>query len=118
MRDLDVVFPTLARSAFRRKFRLQGAELAYLEEHGLDTVLTHARDLLTKRIVPPARDRDGKQTPYRGHPVFVAQHATATCCRACLEKWHGIPRGREMNGEELDHAVSAIERWLRAAPRS
>ncbi len=24
---------------------------------------------------------DGKQTPFRGHPVFTAQHATATCCR-------------------------------------
>jgi hypothetical protein len=44
--------------------------------------------------------------------VFVAQHATATCCRSCLAKWHGIPAGHELTDEEQAHVVSAIERWL------
>jgi hypothetical protein len=113
MRDLDDVFPALARSPFRAKFHLRGAELAYLEQKGLDTVLTHARDLLLKRLAPAHPEKDGRQTPFRGHPVFIAQHATATCCRGCLEKWHGIRRGEAMTDAELDHAVSAIGRWLR-----
>jgi hypothetical protein len=48
----------------------------------------------------------------RGHPVFVAQHATATCCRSCLAKWHAIPVGRQLSDDEQAHVVSAIERWL------
>ena len=61
---------------------------------------------------PPRPDKDGKQTPYRGHPVFVAQHATATCCRTCLQRWHGIPKGRELTAEEQAYAVDVICRWI------
>ena len=113
MRDLDDVFPALARSAFRSRFHLGSAEREYLRKKGLPTVLDHAVDLLTKRLGPAAPAKDGKQTPYKGHPVFVAQHATATCCRGCLAKWHDIPKGRELTDAEIAHAVSAIERWLR-----
>jgi hypothetical protein len=48
----------------------------------------------------------------RNHPVFVAQHATATCCRTCLERWHGIPNGRQLTGDELSYAVELIGRWI------
>src|SRR5215210_2648641 len=103
MRPLDDVFAALARSAFRRRFRLQSRERDYLHTRGLDTVTAHARDFVARRLAPASPAKDGKQTPYRGHPVFVAQHATATCCRGCLEKYHGIPRGRELSAEEQAH---------------
>jgi predicted Fe-S protein YdhL (DUF1289 family) len=114
VRDLDEVFRGLERSAFRRKFRLDTRDRAYLKSRGLKQVLAHGRQLLTDRLAPAAPRNDGRQTPYRGHPVFVAQHATATCCRGCLEKWHEIPKGRELTDEEQAHALAAIERWLRA----
>ena len=112
MRDLDSVFPKLAESPFRSRFKLNAKDRAYLKERGIDTVREHARDFVAKRLAPAAPANDGRQTPWRGHPVFVAQHATATCCRSCLAKWHGIPAGRELGREEQEHAVSAIERWL------
>ena len=113
MRPLDDVFSALARSAFRRRFRLQEREREYLRTRGLDVVTAHAQDFVARRLAPASPANDGKQTPYRGHPVFVAQHATATCCRGCLEKWHGIPRGRELTAEEQAHVVAALARWLR-----
>jgi hypothetical protein len=113
MRDLDLVFPKLAASPFRAKIRLGPKDRAYLASRGMGTVLEHARDFVGKRLVPAEPLNDGKQTPWRGHPVFVAQHATGTCCRSCLAKWHGIPAGRELSAEEQAHVVSAIERWLR-----
>lgn len=113
MRDLDDLFRALARSAFRARFRLGPADRAYLAAKGLPTVLVHARDFVDRRLAPADPARDGKQTPFRGHPAFVAQHATATCCRGCLEKWHGIPRGRALTEAERTHVVAAIERWLR-----
>lgn len=113
VRDLDDVFSALTRSEFRQRFRLSSKEKAYLEDKGLPTVLNHARDFIAKRLAPAAPQNDGRQTPWKGHPVFVAQHATGTCCRGCLAKWHHIGKGRELTPEEQAHVVSSIERWLR-----
>ncbi|MFI5377736.1 MAG: DUF4186 domain-containing protein [Tepidisphaerales bacterium] len=113
MRDLDDLFSALARSRFRSRFALRGADLAYFKRTGLPAILEHARRFIDERLAPANPTNDGKQTPMRGHPVFLAQHATATCCRGCLAKWHGIPSGRELTAEERDYVVRAIERWLR-----
>jgi len=114
MRDLDTVFAALSRSNFRMGFRLGTREEAYLREHGMTEVIGHARELITRRLAPEQLPNDGKQTPFRGHPVFIAQHATATCCRSCLAKWHGIEAGKKLDDGERDHVVQAIERWLKA----
>jgi hypothetical protein len=87
--------------------------LRYLESKGLDAVLGHAADLVSKRLGAANPANDGKQTPFKGHPVFVAQHATATCCRNCLPKWHGIAKGRPLGPAELTHVTAVIGRWLR-----
>lgn len=116
VRNLDDVFAALERSAFRRRFRLGPREQAYLRDKGLPVVLSHAADFVGQRLAPAQPRNDGKQTPMRGHPVFIAQHATATCCRGCLAKWHGIPAGRELDAQQQAHAVAAIERWLRGQP--
>lgn len=112
MNELDEVFRRLAASRFRRRFRLQGRELAYLQTWGLPHVMKQAADLIRKRVAPEVVPNDGRQTPWRNHPVFVAQHATATCCRGCLEKTHGIAKGHALTDEELQHVLAAIERWL------
>jgi hypothetical protein len=112
VRDLDDVFSALTRSPFRQRFRLGPKEKAYLADKGLSTVLTHAGDFVAQRLAPAEPRNDGKQTPFKGHPVFLAQHATATCCRGCLAKWHGIEKGRTLTADEQAQVVSAIERWL------
>jgi hypothetical protein len=88
--------------------------LRYLESKGLDAVLGHAYDIVCRRLGAANPANDGKQTPFKGHPVFVAQHATATCCRGCLAKWHGIAKGRPLRPAELKHVTAVIERWLRS----
>ncbi|HEY0142015.1 MAG TPA: DUF4186 domain-containing protein [Thermoanaerobaculia bacterium] len=112
MNDLDEVFRRLAASSFRRKFRLEGRERAYLQTWGLPHVMKQAADIIRRRVAPEVIPNDGRQTPWRNHPVFVAQHATATCCRGCLEKNYGIARGHALTDEELRHVLAAIERWL------
>ena len=112
MRDVDELFTALAKSAFRRKFQLQGKDLEYLHNKGLTTVLSHANDFITKRLAPAFPEKDGKQTPFRGHPVFVAQHATACCCRGCLEKWHRIPNGRSLSVNEQAYIINVLKYWL------
>jgi hypothetical protein len=118
LRALDDAFAALKRSPFRQRFKLGARERAYLDDKGLPVVLAHAADFIARRIAPAEPRNDGKQTPMRGHPVFIAQHATATCCRGCLAKWHRIPKGRELTADEQAHAVAAIRRWLEAAQQS
>ncbi len=112
MRDLNDLFDALAESAFRRAFSLGVKEREYLRTKGIPVIVEHAHDFIGRRLAPADPPNDGKQTPFRGHPVFVAQHATATCCRGCLERWHRIPTGRELTVTERDHVVTAIRRWL------
>src|SRR5258706_15659378 len=100
MRDVDELFEALAKSKFRRRFRLSSKELAYARDKGFEVILEHARDFIRDRLAPAVIANDGKQTPMRNHPVFVAQHATATCCRGCLAKWHRVPAGGGVAGGE------------------
>jgi predicted Fe-S protein YdhL (DUF1289 family) len=116
MRSLDEVFRALSRSPFRRRFRLGRTERAYLEKRSQDEIAEHARRMIQDRLAPAHPKNDGKQTPMRGHPVFIAQHATATCCRGCLAKWHGIAAGRALTDAEQAHAVAAIQQWISAQP--
>lgn len=112
MRDMDEVFTSLNQSNFRRRFRLRGKELEYLQRKGLPVVMEHAAEFIEKRLAPAHPANDGKQTPMRHHPAFVAQHATATCCRSCLEKWHGIAKGQELSADEIRYVLALLERWL------
>ncbi|MBM3350313.1 MAG: DUF4186 domain-containing protein [Betaproteobacteria bacterium] len=112
MRDLDALFKALAQSAFRTKFRLSAKEKAYLQLKGMSLILDHAEDFVQERLAPAVIVNDGMQTPMRGHPVFVAQHATACCCRGCLQQWHHIPSGRKLSQSEQAYVVVVIERWL------
>ena len=111
--DLDEIFGRLAKSEFRSTMKLREAELRYLEDKGLGEVEQHAYDFVTKRLASAHPENDGKQTPMRNHPVFVAQHATATCCRKCLKKWHNIETGKELSVEQISYIVSVIMRWIR-----
>ncbi len=112
MTDLDERIERIGRQRFRATFRLAGRDRGLAELRGPARVRAHARELIAKRLAPAEPYKDGRQTPYRGHPVFVAQHATATCCRSCLEKNHGIPKGRELTAEEQDYVVDVICRWI------
>jgi hypothetical protein len=112
VRPIDDVFEELGRTEFRRRFTLQGRELAYLERKGLNTVLSEGERFLSERIASAEPRNDGRQTPWRNHPIFVAQHATGTCCRGCLDKLHGIPKGHELSAAERAHVVAVWRRWL------
>ena len=108
------LFARLAQSKFRSSFHLKANDRAYVREKGMETIRSHACDFIRTRLAPARPENDGKQTPMRGHPVFLAQHATATCCRGCLEKWYRIPQGRELTEEEQRYLVDeVILKWIK-----
>ena len=103
----------LAKSRFRAGFRLDAKDAAYIQKTGWEKIESHAQDFITKRLAPALPENDGKQTPYRGHPVFKAQHASATCCRGCLEKWYGISKGRALTDSQIQQIQKVILDWLK-----
>lgn len=109
----DKLFEALAKSTFRSRFKLKDKDKDYISQKGIDTIKLHARDFIAKRIAPAEIPNDGKQTPMRGHPVFIAQHATATCCRGCIEKWHKFKKGVELNQKQQEYLVEVIMEWIK-----
>lgn len=98
----------LDKSKFRSRFKLDAKDRAYIEKTGMEKIRAHAYDFIRDRLAPADPKNDGKQTPFKGHPVFKAQHATATCCRSCLEKWHSIPKGKALMPEQVDSIVTNV----------
>lgn len=112
MQTIDQAFAKLNKSKFRSKFHLSGADKAYIEEKGMDTIRRHAEGFVLCRLSPAVIENDGKQTPTSGHPVFKTQHATATCCRGCLNKWYGVPKGVQLTEDQQRRIVNLIMIWI------
>jgi hypothetical protein len=110
--NIDERSDAIGRHPFRARFHLRGRQRAIVQLRGMSAIRAHADELVARRVAPAQSHRDGRQTPYRGHPVFVARHATATCCRTCLERWHGIAKGHALGQHERAHAVDVICRWI------
>ena len=109
----EVLLEELAKSKFRASFKLPKYLMKYIDDKGLEAIEEHARDFINKRLKPAEIPNDGRQTPMKNHPVFIAQHATATCCRGCLMKWYGIPKGRELTAKETAAIVRLIMTWVK-----
>lgn len=112
MNSYNDILNKLSKSKFRSSFHLKIKDFEYIKNKGIDMVRKHAYDFINSRLAPSYIPNDGKQTPMRGHPVFIAQHATATCCRSCLYKWHHISKNKELNQREKDYIVEVIMMWI------
>ena len=113
MQTKEEALEKLSRSSFRARFHLTRRDRDYIAAKGLETIEDHARDFVRQRLAPAVIDNDGRQTPMRGHPVFLAQHACACCCRGCLAKWYKVPHGRPLTEEEQRRIVRLLMAWIR-----
>lgn len=73
--NIDDVLNRLSNSKFRSNFKLKENDKIYINDKGIDKIESHAHDFILKRLSPKIIINDGKQTPMKGHPVFIAQHA-------------------------------------------
>lgn len=103
----------LSHSKFRNSFHLKEKDKLYIQDKGIDIIESHAYDFIKTRLAPKVIPNDGSQTPMKGHPVFIAQHATGTCCRGCLYKWHKIEMNKELNDKEISFVVRLIMEWMK-----
>ncbi len=104
---------SLSKSKFRSSFHLCKYMIDYINKVGLKKIEEDAKYFIQNRISDTSKIIDGRQTPMKNHPVFIAQHATATCCRNCLYKWHHIPKNRLLTEHEIDFCVTLIMTWIK-----
>ena len=115
MRKIDIInskLDDLSKSKFRSSFKLKDNDKKYILDKGMDKIIEHAYSFINERLSFDKTENDGKQTPMRGHPVFIAQHATGTCCRGCLYKWHNIEKNKKLSNNEINYIVSIIIAWI------
>lgn len=110
--NYEYILDRLSKSKFRGSFKLKEKDISYIKEKSIDKIKEHTYDFISKRLAPKNIPNDGKQTPMRGHPAFIAQHATATCCRGCLYKWHKIRQNKTLNDKEIEYIVNLIMLWI------
>lgn len=113
MKQTEEILYALSKSHFRSSFHLKEKDKEYIKQKGIDKIENHAYEFLRKRLAPAYIPNDGKQTPMRGHPVFIAQHATSTCCRNCLYKWYRILKGRDLTEKEITLLITVIMAWIK-----
>lgn len=109
---IDKKLDALSKSKFRSSFKLRKKELEYMSSKSDEEILEHAFKFIEERLKVTGLN-DGKQTPMRGHPVFIAQHATGTCCRGCLYKWHHISKDKVIEDREIKFIVALIMEWIK-----
>ena len=112
MQSIEEALDKLAHSRFRSSFHLNQKQKEYIAEKGMDVIESHACDFVEKRLAPSRIENDGKQTPMKGHPVFIAQHATACCCRGCLYKWYRVERNVALTPVQQQKIVKLIMAWI------
>ena len=112
MEDINNKLYSLSKSKFRSSFHLRKYMIDYINEKGMDVIKSHTVDFIKEKLQPANPKNDGKQTPMKGHPTFIAMHACGCCCRGCLKKWHHIEKGRELTKDECNYIYKLLITWI------
>ena len=113
--DVEYTFAALKHEMIRHHFFhhvIDERAIRHAQRKGRILLKQAARHRLDKYLAPAQPARDGRQTPFQGNAIFYAQHATATCCRTCLEYWHDIPKGRALIAEERAYCAALVDCYL------
>lgn len=113
--DVQHTFDALKHETIRHHFfhrEVDDGALRHAQRKGRIALKEAARTRLEKYLAPAEPARDGRQTPLEGNTIYYAQHATATCCRTCLEYWHAIPKGRALSKTELNYCTTLVNLFL------
>jgi hypothetical protein len=116
--DIDHTFEALRTELIRHAYWnvvINEKATAHARKRGKIQMLQLIRNQL-KRLIGNAQPfNDGRQTSTdldSSSAIPFGQHATGTCCRRCLEYWHGIERGRELTPDELDYCAALVLRYI------
>ena len=114
--DAAFTFESMRTEFIRHYFwdiEIDDEAIAHARKKGLLATLENVPKRLMQSVGKAQPFRDGTQTPFQGRAIYYAQHATATCCRKCVEEWHAIPKGRALTEEELLYLSQLVVLYLK-----
>ena len=114
--DAAFTFQVMKTELIRHRFwhiDIDVKAIEHARKKGLAAIIEHVPKRIIQSIGKATPFRDGTQTPFTGKAEYYAQHATATCCRKCVEEWHGIPRGQALSEEELRYLSNLAVLYLK-----
>ncbi len=113
--DVGHTFEAMRTELIRHHYwhkEFDGRALERAHRRGRAGLRAAAEKRVQKALAPAVPAWDGRQTPLDGDVIYYAQHATATCCRKCVEEWHGIPRGVALTDDQVAYFLALILRFL------
>ena len=115
IKDAAYTFEALKNETIRHHFfhtPIDQHAINHARRKGRVKLAEAARSRVEKCLAPAEPKRDGRQTPFAGNTIYYAQHATACCCRTCLEYWHDIPKGRPLTAAEIEYCSQLIDLFI------
>lgn len=115
--DVDFTLESLRRELVRHHFwhvALDQKAINHARRKGRNLLLAAVEARIRHSLGPAQPFHDGYQTPWEGsgNALHYGQHATGSCCRACVDEWHGIPRGRELSDGEVTYLSALLMRYI------
>ena len=112
IKDTKYIFESLNKELIREvfsKIRIEKIAIDSALKLGRKNLLIEVKKQLRRSIGKYNDYKDGQQTPLGGDNIIhYAQHATATCCRQCLEAWYNIPKENELTELQLEFCTELI----------
>jgi hypothetical protein len=117
-RDAAYTFAAMKFEMIRHKFwhvEIDQKAVNYARRKGYSGLEPAVRSRIRKSVGAPKPTRDGRQTPMEGsgNVIHYAQHATASCCRKCIEYWHALPQGRALTEDEIGYLAELAMLYIR-----
>lgn len=115
--DIEYTFESLKHELIRHHFwhiEIDQRAGNYANRKGRTNLRLAVRSRIRSSIGSPNNPYDGRQTPMEGsgNPIHYAQHATASCCRKCVEYWHDIPTSRALKDDEIQYLAELAMMYL------
>ena len=115
--DVDFTIQELKKECVRYHYwclvELSEGAINHARRKGRIEMREHAEKVIRRDVGAAQNFRDGSTTPWEGDDaVHYARHATAICCRKCIEYWHGIESGRDLTEGEIQYLTNLIMRFI------
>jgi hypothetical protein len=110
--DTEYIFDSLNKELIRNVFwntKIEDVAIYNAKKKSRSEIREEAKTLLSRRVGKLNTFIDGRQTPLgKENIVNYAQHATATCCRKCMDAWYKIPKENELTEVQLEFCTDLV----------